>query len=90
LVTTTSTAPAAWAGVVAVIEVEFTKVTPVAAVPPKVTVAPLTKFVPVMVTAVPPMSGPLVGATEVTVRAPQAVGVEAASVVISAALNTRS
>ncbi len=67
MVTTTSTAPTAWAGVVAVIEVEFTKVTPVAAVPPKVTVAPLTKSVPVMVTDVPPVSGPLVGATLVTV-----------------------
>ncbi len=90
MVTTTSTAPAAWAGVVASIWVELTKVTPVAAVPPKVTVAPLTKFVPVMVTAVPPMSGPLVGATEVTVGAAQAVGGEAASAVISAGVNTRS
>jgi hypothetical protein len=53
-----------------VIEVEFTKVTPVAAVPPKVTlVTPLSKFVPVMVTDVPPVSGPLFGATEVTVGA---------------------
>jgi hypothetical protein len=42
-------------------------VTPVAAMPPKVTVAPLTKFVPVMVTAVPPAVGPLFGETEVTV-----------------------
>ena len=56
---TTSTAPAAWAGVVAVIEVLLTTVTPVAAVPPKVTpfatpeFAPI-RFVPVMVTAVPP------------------------------------
>ncbi len=35
--------------------------------PSKVTVAPLTKAVPVMVTAVPPAVEPLVGATEVTV-----------------------
>ncbi len=45
--------------------VESKKVTPVAAIPPKVTVAPLTKSVPVMVTAVPPYHGPLVGAREV-------------------------
>ncbi len=67
LVTTTSTAPEAWAAVVTSIWVALTKVTPVAAVPPKVTVAPLTKFAPVMVTAVPPVSGPLLGVTEVTV-----------------------
>ncbi len=47
--------------------VAFCQVTPVAAMPSKVTVAPLTKSVPVMVTAVPPVSGPLVGATLVTV-----------------------
>ncbi len=73
MVTTTSTAPAAWAGVVTSIWVALTKVTPVAAVPPKVTVAPLTKSVPVMVTDVPPMSGPLVGATEVTMGPPASV-----------------
>ncbi len=39
--------------------------TPVAGVPSKSTVAPLTKFVPVIVTTVPPAVGPLVGATEV-------------------------
>ncbi len=67
LVTTTSTAPAAWAGVMTSMVVAFCQVTPAAAVPPKVTVAPLTKSVPVIVTAVPPAVGPLVGATEVTV-----------------------
>ena len=46
LVTLTPTVPAACAGVVAVILVLFTNVMPVAAVPPTVTVAPLTKFVP--------------------------------------------
>jgi hypothetical protein len=68
-VTVTSTAPAAWAGVVTSIWVELTKIMSVTAVPPKVTVAPRTKFVPVIVTTVPPVSGPLVGATEVTVGA---------------------
>jgi hypothetical protein len=55
--------------VVAVIVVLFTTVTPVAAVPPKVTVAPAAKFVPVMVTAVPPAGGPLLGLTLLTVGA---------------------
>ncbi len=52
-----------------VIVVPFTTVTPVAAVPPNVTVAPLTKPVPVIVTAVPPATAPVGGATEVTVGA---------------------
>ena len=52
---------------VAVMLVALTTVTPVAAVPPKVTVAPATKSAPVMVTAVPPAVGPLVGLTPVTV-----------------------
>ena len=69
LVTTRSTAPAAWAGAVAMIDVLLTAVTPVAAVPPRLTVAPETKLVPVMVTAVPPAIGPLAGATEATVGA---------------------
>jgi hypothetical protein len=66
-VTVTVAAPAACAGVVAVIVVAFTTVTPVAAVPPMVTVAPATKFVPVIVTLVPPAIGPLEGAIPVTV-----------------------
>jgi hypothetical protein len=41
--------------------------TSVAAVPPKVTLAPVAKFVPVMVTAVPPAVEPLFGDTLVTV-----------------------
>ena len=45
-VTVTVTAPAACAAVVAVMVVLFTTTTFVAAVPPNVTVAPLTKFVP--------------------------------------------
>jgi hypothetical protein len=67
LLTVTVTAPAACAGVVAVIEVLLTTTTFVAAVPPNVTDAPETKFVPVIVTAVPPDVDPLFGLTLVTV-----------------------
>src|SRR5215510_5852394 len=63
LVTVTVTAPAACAGVVAVICVPLTTTTLVAAVPPNVTVAPETKFVPVIVTLVPPVAGPEFGLT---------------------------
>jgi hypothetical protein len=66
-VTVTVTAPAACAGVVAVIVVLFTTVTPVAPVPPNATVAPAAKFVPVIVTAVPPTVDPLFGLTLLTV-----------------------
>jgi hypothetical protein len=66
-VTVTVTAPAACAGVVAVMVVLFVTATFVAAVPPNVTVAPETKFVPVIVTAVPPATGPLFGLTLLTV-----------------------
>jgi hypothetical protein len=66
-VTVTVTAPAAPAGVVAVICVLLTTTTLVAAAAPNVTVAPDTKFVPVIVTAVPPVVGPLLGDTLVTV-----------------------
>jgi hypothetical protein len=57
------------AGVVAVIVVLFTTATLVAAVAPKDTVAPAAKFVPVIVTAVPPAVGPLFGLTLLTVGA---------------------
>jgi hypothetical protein len=67
LVTVAVTAPAACAGVVAVIVVLLATTTFVAAVPPNVTVAPAAKFVPVIVTAVPPAIGPLLGDTLVTV-----------------------
>jgi hypothetical protein len=50
-----------------VIVVVFVTTTLVAAVPPKVTVAPNAKFVPVIVTAVPPAAGPLFGDTLDTV-----------------------
>jgi hypothetical protein len=68
-VTMTFTAPAAWAGVVAVIEVLLTSVTPVAAVPPRLIVAPARKPVPVTVTAVPPLIVPELGVIEVMVGA---------------------
>src|SRR5271167_2544477 len=45
----------------------LTTTTFVAAVPPNVTVAPATKFVPVIVTAVPPAVDPLLGSTPLTV-----------------------
>jgi hypothetical protein len=65
----TLTAPAACAGVVAVIDVPLTTTTVVAAAPPMLTVAPLTKFVPLIVTAVPPAVDPVAGDTPVTVGA---------------------
>jgi hypothetical protein len=69
VVTVTLTAPAAWAGVVAVMEVPpaFTTA-PDAAVPPKDTLAPV-RFAPVSVTAVPPAVVPEVGAMELSVGA---------------------
>jgi len=69
MVTVTVIAPALPGGVVAVIVVLFTKVTPVACALPKVTVAPEAKFVPVIVTDVPPAVDPLFGLTPVTVGA---------------------
>ena len=51
------------------IEVPLTTFTPVAAVPPMVTVAQAKKPVPLMVTAVPPTVVPEVGETPVTVGA---------------------
>jgi hypothetical protein len=50
-------------------EVALTTFTPVAALPPKLTVAPVRNPVPVMVTAVPPAGRPLAGETDVTVGA---------------------
>ena len=54
---------------VAVIDVLLTTVTPVAAVPPRLTVAPARNPVPVIVTGVPPLAGPELGAIELTVGA---------------------
>ena len=69
VVTATSFAPAAPAGVTAVMEVELTATTLVAATPPTFTVAPARKFVPVRVRIVPAASGPALGVTEVSVGA---------------------
>ena len=55
--TVTSTAPAAWAGQVAVIEVALATATEVPGAPPNATVAPAWKPAPVSVTAVPPPTG---------------------------------
>lgn len=68
-VTVIVTAPSAFAGVVAVMVVLFVKETLVAEALPNVTVAPETKFVPVIVTAVPPAVEPVLGDTPVTVGA---------------------
>jgi hypothetical protein len=69
VVTLTAAAPAVPAGVVQVMVVALTTTTAVAALPPTVTVAPAMKFVPVSVIAVPPATGPAVGATLVKVGA---------------------
>ena len=66
-VTTTLTGPAACAGTVAVIEVLLTTVTFVAALTSNFTVAPEVKFVPVIVTDVPPAVDPELGETDVNV-----------------------
>ena len=58
---------AAAAGVVTVIVVALTTTGFIPAIPPKVTVAGLWKFVPVIVTDVPPPEGPEVGAKLVIV-----------------------
>ena len=69
VVTATFTRPADPAGVVAVIDVALTTVTPVAATPPIVTPVVPEKPVPVIVTEVPPEVEPVAGDTEVTVGA---------------------
>jgi hypothetical protein len=70
LVTTTGTEHAelsAAAGAITVMVVELRTVTPPPATPPKVTVEGERKFVPVIVTGVPPEEGPLGGARLTTV-----------------------
>jgi len=69
VVTSTLAVPALPAGVVAVIEVELTKVTALAALPPMVTNVSVVKSVPVIVTDSPPVSGPDDGLMDVTVGA---------------------
>ena len=68
MVTVTSTTPLP-AGLSAVIVVLLTTVTFVAAVAPKSTTVGPVKPVPVIITNVPPASGPLVGLTPVTTGA---------------------
>ena len=63
------TAPAACAGVVAVSVVLLAILTLVAEVPPKLTVAPPAKLLPLMVTAVPPTVLPEFGETALRVGA---------------------
>ena len=67
VVTVTSTNPAGPAGLMAVICVPDTTVTPVAATPPKLTPVAPDSTVPVIVTSVPPAELPLAGETPVTV-----------------------
>lgn len=61
LVTVVVTVPTVFAGVVAVMVVPFETETLVAATVPNLTLAPAAKFVPVIVTAVPPAIGPEFG-----------------------------
>ena len=65
-VTVTSAKPDACAGAVTLIEVGLVEIT-VAAVTPKLTVAPFVKFVPAISTTVPPVIDPEVGMIPVTV-----------------------
>ena len=69
VVTVTCTVPADSAGDTAVKEVADVCVTLVAAIDPNLTVAEEVKFVPVIVTEVPPAAGPEVGLIEVIVGA---------------------
>jgi len=65
----TSTTPAVFAGVTQVTDVALTATTEVADVPPNVTVVVPVRFVPVIVTAVLPATGPLTGLRDVIVGA---------------------
>src|SRR5207237_1381607 len=70
VVTVTSTVPVVnFAGDVAVMDVEVTTFTPVEMVRAQLTAAALMKFVPVIVTDVPPVVGPDVGLIDVTAGA---------------------
>ena len=69
VVTITETTPAAWAGVMQVIEVALAMTTLAAAEPPNATDVVPVKPVPVMVTLVFPVIGPLFGDTLETVGA---------------------
>lgn len=67
VVTVTSTVRAVCAGEVAVHELEEPQLTAADGVDPKSTVCPIWNPVPVIVTVVPPVTGPAVGLTAVTV-----------------------
>ena len=67
VVTTTFTAPSAWAGMVAIRVVSLMTEKLVAAVPPKLTAIAVVRSVPVIVTLVPPRVLPLEGAMLATV-----------------------
>ena len=69
MVTVTVTVPLAWAGVTTLSVVEDVNLTLVAAVVPKETVVVFVNPVPVIVTVVPPATGPLAGVMPVTVGA---------------------
>jgi len=69
LVTTTSLSPAVPAGAIAIIEVAEATTKLVAGTPPTVTLVAPVKLVPLNVRAVPPVIGPLPGATDVSVGA---------------------
>ena len=68
VVTVTCTVPVAPAGAVAVMLVAVSAVT-VAVLPPNLTVVAPLRLVPVIVTKVPPVAGPVDGLTPVTVGA---------------------
>ena len=67
VVTVTSTGPATPAGETAVMELEVLFESPVAATAPNCTAVAPVRLVPVMVTGLPPVVGPEVGLTPVTV-----------------------
>ena len=67
----TSTVPTDWAGETTVMDVELLTTTLVPGRAPKLTVAPVANWLPVIVTDVPPAIGPEFGLTTVTVGVPQ-------------------
>ena len=69
VVTSTLAAPAAWAGVTAVMVVELTTLKLEAATPPMVTAVAPVKSVPVMVRVLPPAAEPVTGEILVMVGA---------------------
>lgn len=90
VVTITSTTPTMWAGDVA--EMRLGGVTTIedAGVPPKVTVLAAVKLVPEMTTLVPPVVGPLLGETPVTVGATASAVDQKSSVRTAASVTARA